>query len=283
MVFRALENQRVGCKMYFDFYQLKEAPFNITPDPRFLFFTRQHRDAFDLMRYGIEHHRGFILLVGEVGSGKTTLCRALLASLPRQVHPALVLNPMLTATQLLRAILHDLGLVSNSRDRLYLVGQLNEYLLQRAAEGMTVAVCIDEAQNLAPEAMEQVRLLSNLETDQSKLLQIVLIGQPELKGRLARPELRQLRQRISVNCELQPLDADEVGLFLAYRLQTAGAPNPRLFEEPAVRLVHRHAGGIPRLINAIGDRALLAGYVARAPRITKREVERAVHDLGDLL
>jgi general secretion pathway protein A len=206
-----------------------------------------------------------------------------LASLPQNVHAALILNPMLTATQLLRAVLRDLGLQASSRDRLHLVGQLNEYLLERSAEGVNVVVFIDEAQNLAPEVMEQVRLLSNLETDQHKLLQIVLVGQPELKERLAQPELRQLRQRILVRCELKPLTADEVGQYLAYRLQIAGAPKPWLFEEPAARLAHKHAAGIPRLINAIGDRALLAGYVARVPRITKREVERAVQDLGDLL
>ena len=269
--------------MYLDFYQLKEAPFNVTPDPRFLFFANHHREAFDLVRYGIEHRRGFIVLIGEVGSGKTTLCRAVLASLPSQIHAALVLNPMLTATQLLRAVLRDLGLEVSSRDRLHLVGQLNEYLLQRAAEGINIAVFIDEAQNLTSDVMEQIRLLSNLETDQHKLLQIVLVGQPELKERLALPELRQLRQRILVRCELQPLNVAEVGQYLAYRLQIAGAPEPWLFDESAVRLVHKHAAGIPRLINAIGDRALLAGYIARVSRITKGEVERAIHDLGDLL
>ena len=269
--------------MYLEFYQLKEAPFNVTPDPRFLFFTDHHRDAFDLIRFGIEHRKGFIVLTGEVGSGKTTLCRAVLSSLPQQVHAALVLNPMLTATQLLRAVLRDLGLEANSRDRLHLVGQLNEYLLQRAAEGLNVAVFIDEAQNLAPEVLEEVRLLSNLETDQHKLLQIVLIGQPELKERLALPELRQLRQRILVRCDLKPLTAEEVGQYLAFRLQVAGAVEPWLFEEPAARLIHKQANGIPRVINALGDRSLLAGYVARAPRITRKEVERALQDLGDLL
>lgn len=269
--------------MYLDFYQIKEAPFNVTPDPRFLFFSNQHREAFELIRFGIEQRKGFIVLTGEVGSGKTTLCRAVLAGLPKQIHAALVLNPMLTATQLLRAILRDLGLEANSRDRLQLMGQMNEYLLQRAAEGFNVAVFIDEAQNLMPEVLEQVRLLSNLETDQHKLLQIVLIGQPELKTRLAMPELRQLRQRILVKCELKALTAEEVGQYLAFRLQVAGAPNPWLFEDLAVRLVQKKAAGIPRVINAIGDRALLAGYVARAPHITKAEVERAVQDLGDLL
>ena len=269
--------------MYLDYYQLKELPFNVTPDPRFLFFAPRHREAFELVRYGIEHRKGFIVLCGEVGSGKTTLCRAVLASLPTQVQAALVLNPLLTATQLIRALLQDLGLPSDSRDRLKLIDLLNQHLLARAREGMNVAVIIDEAQNLAPEAMEQVRLLSNLETDQHKLLQIVLAGQPELKARLALPELRQLRQRILVSCELEPLDEAEVAHYLAFRLGVAGAATPDLFEPPAIRLVHRHSGGIPRLINALADRALMAGFVAAVTRIGKKEVVRALEDLGDLL
>jgi general secretion pathway protein A len=269
--------------MYLDFYRLKEAPFNVTPDPRFLFFSAQHREAFELLRYGIEHRKGFIALTGEVGSGKTTLTRALLASLPDNVHAALVLNPLVTTTQLLRAILHDLGCEARSRDRLQLVGQLNDYLLRESAAGRNIAVILDEAQNLSPEVLEQVRLLSNLETDQHKLMQLVLVGQPELKARLARPELRQLRQRILVRCELHALTADEVGQYLAFRLQVAGVADPWLFEEPAARLLHRHAAGLPRVINALADRALLAGYVARAPRITRAEVERAVKDLGEWL
>ena len=269
--------------MYLEFYQLKEPPFNVTPDPRFLFFASRHREAFDLVRYGIEQRKGFIVLCGEVGSGKTTLCRAVLASLPAQVQAALVLNPLLTETQLIRAILQDLGLPSASRDRLNLIDQLNSFLLQRAREGLNVAVIIDEAQNLTPAVMEQIRLLSNLETDQHKLLQIVLAGQPELKARLALPELRQLRQRILVACELLPLNEVEVACYLSYRLQVAGATAPDLFDPPATRLVHRHSGGIPRLINALADRALMAGFVAAAARIGKKEVIRAVEDLGGLL
>jgi general secretion pathway protein A len=269
--------------MYKDFYQLKEAPFNVTPDPRFLFYSARHREAFDLLRFGIDQRKGFIALTGEVGSGKTTLIRAVLASLPESVHAALVLNPMVTATQLLRAILRDLGLDAPSRDRLHLVDQLNAHLLRQAAAGRNVVVFLDEAQDFAPDVLEQLRLLSNLETDQHKLMQLVLVGQPELKARLREPELRQLRQRILVRCDLRALTAEEVGQYLAFRLQVAGAPDPWLFEEAAARLVHRHAAGIPRVINALADHALLAGYVARVPRIARAEVERAVEDLGDWL
>jgi len=269
--------------MYQDFYQLKEAPFNVTPDPRFLFYSTQHREAFDLLRFGIEQRKGFILLTGEVGSGKTTLTRAVLASLPANIHSALVLNPMVTVTQLLRSILRDLGLSARSHDRLDLIGQLNEHLLRQATEGRNVVVFLDEAQDFAADVLEQLRLLSNLETDQHKLMQLVLVGQPERKARLRETELRQLRQRILVRCELRALTAEEVGQYLAFRLQVAGAPDPGLLEETASRLVHQHAAGIPRVINAIADHTLLAGYVARAPRITRAEVERAVADLGDWL
>ncbi len=266
--------------MYLDFYQLKEAPFNVTPDPRFLFFSPQHREAFDLLRYGIEQRKGFIVLTGEVGSGKTTLTRALLGSLPDNIHAALILNPLVTTTQLLRAILHDLGSEARSRDRLQLVGQLNEYLLRESAAGRNIAVILDEAQNLTPDVLEQLRLLSNLETDQHKLMQLVLVGQPELRVRLGQPDFRQLRQRILVRCELRALTEEEVGQYLAFRLQVAGAPDPWLFEEPAARFLHRHAAGLPRVLNTLADRALLAGYVGRTPRITHREVERAVQDMG---
>lgn len=269
--------------MYLDFYQLKEAPFNVTPDPRFLFYSAHHREAFDLLRFGIDQRKGFIALTGEVGSGKTTLVRAVLASLPENIHAALVLNPMVTATQLLRAILRDLGLEAHSRDRLHLVGQLNEHLLKESSEGRNVVVFLDEAQDFEPEVLEQLRLLSNLETDRHKLMQLVLVGQPELKARLREPNLRQLRQRILVRCELRALTIEEVGRYLAFRLQVAGAPDPWLFDEPAAHLVHRHAEGIPRVINAIADHALLAGYVARKPRITRAEVELAMKDLGDWL
>ena len=266
--------------MYLEYYQLKEAPFNVTPDPRFLFFSPQHREAFELLRYGIEQRRGFIVLTGEVGSGKTTLTRAILASLPANVRAALVLNPLVTATQLLRAILRDLGCEATSRDRLQLIGQLNAFLLRESAAGRNIAVILDEAQDLTTDILEQLRLLSNLETDQQKLLQLVLVGQPELHTRLAQPELRPLRQRILVRCELRALTLDEVGQYLAFRLEVAGAPEPRLFDDAAVQLLHEHAAGLPRVINALADRALLAGYVVRAPRITRAEAERAVQDLG---
>lgn len=261
--------------MYEAFFGLNELPFNITPDPRFLYFSPRHREAFSHLVYGITNRRGFIELVGEVGAGKTTLCRAVLQHLPKTVQTALILNPSLSATQLLRAILNDLGLAPKGRDRLAYIEQLNAYLLEMTKAGNNVALFIDEAQNLLPEVMEQVRLLSNLETDQHKLLQIVLVGQPELEERLARRELRQLRQRITVRCRLTTLDEREVGEYIAHRLKVAGAPVDVGFEPDAIRLVSKYAKGTPRVINTICDRTLLAAYVAQARIVTSAHVKRA--------
>jgi general secretion pathway protein A len=268
--------------VYNEFYGLREAPFNITPDPRFLYFSPRHRDAFDQLRYGIEERRGFIELIGEVGAGKTTLCRAVLSQLPKSVLTALVLNPSLSGTQLMRAILHDLGLPARGKDRLGYIEQLNDYLLRMSVEGFNVAVFIDEAQNLSPETMEQVRLLSNLETDQHKLMQIVLVGQPELDTRLGRHDLRQLRQRIMVRCRLHPLNEEETAGYIAHRLRVAGAGPEVTFAPDAVHLVFHHAQGIPRITNTICDRTLLAGYVDGAHTLNSGHVRQAIEDFEHL-
>lgn len=267
-------------EMYQEFYGLKEEPFSITPDPRYIYFSPRHKEAFDLLTYAISHRRGFIELSGEVGAGKTTLIRGVLQSLPGHIHTALVLNPSLTETQLLRAILNDLGLTVKGRDRLSYIEQLNNYLLFMAKEGMIVAVFIDEAQDLHPGVMEQIRLLSNLETDQHKLLQIVLSGQPELRDLLNRHELRQLKQRISVRCHLSPLNVTETAEYIAHRLRVAGAEDGAVqFAPEAVSLIFAHAKGTPRLINTICDRAMLAGYVAGTRLIGRDEASRAVSEV----
>ncbi len=265
--------------MYLEFYGLKEFPFNITPDPRFIFFSEQHKTAFDHLIYGIENRKGFIELTGEVGSGKTTLCRAVLSNLSRNVRTALVLNPSLTESQLLRAILHDFGLKPKGRDRLSCIEQLNEFLLGQITEGYNVAVIIDEAQDLPPDVMEQIRLLSNLETDQHKLMQIVLAGQPELHARLGQPEFRQLRQRITVTCRLAPLNEQDTARYIAHRLAVAGGGADVGFDAGAVRLVYKHSGGIPRLMNAVCDNAMLAGYVAQKRTVGASEVKKAIAHL----
>lgn len=265
--------------MYLEYYNLKEYPFSITPDPRFLYFAPHHKEAYDHLMYGIKQRKGFIELTGEVGSGKTTLCRAVLANLDNEVETALILNPSLTETQLLRAMLNDFGLEVKGRDRLAYIEKLNEFLLEQNRERMNVALVIDEAQDLSPQVMEQVRLLSNLETDQQKLIQIVLCGQPELKKRLARPDLRQLRQRITVRYHIPPLAQEDTIMYIRHRLWIAGSDRSIVFDSGAVREIYKYSKGCPRIINAVCDNALLAGYVARTNKIGTGCVKKAVRQL----
>lgn len=266
--------------MYLDFYGLKEPPFNITPDPRFLYFSPQHREGYDHLLYGIRERKGFIQLTGEVGSGKTTLCRAVLEELGKDVETALILNPMLSETQLIRAILNDFGLEASGCDRLACVEKLNEFLLVKYRQNINVAVLIDEAQDLSPAVLEQLRLLSNLETDQHKLLQIVMCGQPELEQRLAREDLRQLRQRITIRYHLTPLTQEDTWQYIYHRLTVAGRTEGGVeFEPAAVREIYRYARGCPRVINALCDNALLAGYVAGTWKVDGRCVRRAIQQL----
>ncbi len=235
--------------MYLNYYNLKEHPFSITPDPRFLYFTRHHREAYDHLLYGITHRKGFIELTGEVGSGKTTLCRAVLNGLGENVITALVLNPSLTHVQILRSILSDLGMRDPGNDALNCISSLNRFLIEQNLRGNIVAVLIDEAQDLSIPMMEQIRLLSNLETDQHKLLQIVLCGQPELRSLLATHEMRQLRQRITVRYHIPPLTRAETGEYILHRLSLAGNEHRINFDTSALRALHRYAGGCPRIIN----------------------------------
>jgi general secretion pathway protein A len=270
--------------MYLDFFQLNEFPFNVTPDPRFLFFSERHREAFDSLLYGVEHRKGFIVLTGEVGCGKTTICRSVLNNLPGTTHSAFILNPSLTASQLVRSILHDLGIEPKGGDKLVHIAQLNRFLLQCLEKGENVAVIIDESQNLDPQLMEQVRMLSNLETDQHKLMQIILSGQPELKERLRRPELRQLRQRVMVHCDLAPLTTVETALYIQHRLKIAGADDPgSIFQSAAIQQIHDRADGIPRQINTICDRALLSAYIRKDLQVTLQDVANALAELSSLI
>ena len=265
--------------MYNDFYGFSEAPFSITPDPRFLFFSARHQEAFNHLLFGIRERKGFIQLTGEVGAGKTTLCRALLEELGEETRTALILNPVLTATQLLRAVLAELGVEIGRVDRARCLEELNRYLLEQVASGRDVVLIIDEAQDLSSELLEQVRLLSNLETDQRKLLQIVLIGQPELREMLDQRRLRQLRQRITVRYHLGSLSREETERYIRYRLLIAGANSRPTLSRWALGCIHRYSGGVPRLINAVADKTLLAGYVAGADHLRARHVRRAVREL----
>ena len=270
--------------MYLDYFGFREEPFSITPDPRFLFLTSQHREALNHMLYGIRQRKGFICLTGEVGTGKTTLCRALLRRLGYRYRTALILNPMLTETQLLRAVVDEFGIQTKRRDRLGYMNLLNRFLLDTNAAGQDAVVIIDEVQDMPLRTLEMTRLLSNLETESQKLLQIILVGQPELRELLARPTLRQLAQRITVRFHLRPMDRDDTERYLRHRLSVAvraeGGP-PVWFDRAAVQEIFRHSRGTPRLVNAIGDKALLAGYVYGTSRIDKRLVRLAVKELKE--
>lgn len=265
--------------MYLDYYGLKEPPFDITPNPRFLFYTAKHREAFNHMLYGIRERKGFVQLTGEVGAGKTTLCRAVLEKLGDQFATALILNPVLDADQLMKAIAMEFGLQVEGRDRLETVAILNKFLLDQVHRDRDVVLIIDEAQDLTNDLLEQVRLLSNLETDDRKLLQIVLMGQPELRDRLNDPGLRQLRQRITVRYHLSPLKRREISRYVLHRLQISGANGAPNFTTMALWKIYRYSQGVPRLINAVCDKCLLAGYVQQAEWITIGMVRLAIREL----
>lgn len=265
--------------IYNDFYGFREQPFNITPDPRFLFYGELHREAFNHLLFGVKERKGFIQVTGEVGAGKTTLCRAFLEGLGDEFTTALILNPCLTSFQLVRTVLSELGLKTPSNDRVRALETLNQFLLSELEVGRDVVLIIDEAQDLSPELLEQVRLLSNLETDQRKLLQIVLIGQPELRDLLASPRLRQLHQRITVRYHLGALSSPETKHYILHRLHVAGSNARPTFDSWALRRIHSYSGGIPRLINVVCDKTLLAGYVDGEPHLTSRHVRRAVREL----
>lgn len=265
--------------VYLEYYGLTESPFDITPNPRFLFFSAKHREAFNHLLYGIRERKGFVQLTGEVGSGKTTICRALLEQLGPNYSTALILNPVLNPDQLMKAIAMEFGLEVKGLDRLETVAVLNQFLLEQAEKGREVVLIIDEAQDLTNELLEQVRLLSNLETDDCKLLQIVLMGQPELRHRLNDHRLRQLRQRITVRYHLTPLSRTEMSQYIQHRLQISGSKGLPSFTGWALWRVHRYSKGIPRLVNALCDKSLLAGYVQQKDRIDYRTVGLAINEL----
>ncbi|HEY0505865.1 MAG TPA: AAA family ATPase [Lysobacter sp.] len=268
--------------MYLEHYGLSEPPFSITPDPRFVFLSERHRDALAHLLFAIGQggSGGFVQLTGEVGTGKTTLCRLLLEQVPPNTQVALVLNPRLTPVELLETICEELhvGLDGRRGSTKALVDALNARLLDAYAQGMRVVLVIDEAQNLSVEALEQVRLLTNLETPTQKLLQIVLLAQPELRDMLARQDLRQLAQRITARYHLMPLDEAETGEYLRHRYRIAGGQRFP-FDAAAVKRLHLHSGGVPRLVNAIAERSLLAGYAHDVAMLDARWVDRAAAEV----
>jgi general secretion pathway protein A len=267
--------------MYKSFYNLQRNPFEITPDPSFLFPTKRHNEALASLYYGVTAHRGFVVLTGEVGTGKTLILRSLLGLLQRRdVAFALIFNPTLSPLEFMRYIARDFGLAVGDKAKDELIHVLNGFLLQRHQKGLTTILVVDEAHHLSAEILEEIRLLTNLETSQQKLLQIVLAGQPELDQKLDSYELRQLKQRIALRCHLDALSLHETTEYMRRRLQIAGAPTAgEIFPGPAIEAVFRHSRGIPRLVNTICENALLAGYAKQSATITPEIIDRVARDL----
>jgi general secretion pathway protein A len=265
--------------VYTKTFGLREKPFTIAPNPRFLFLSTQHQEALDHLRYGIQERMGFVVLTGEVGTGKTTLLRSLLDSLGGDTDTAFVFNTRISAKQLLKQILTDLGQEAAGLEKEEMVEALNEFLLGQLQRQRNTVVVIDEAQNLGPEVLEELRLLSNLETEDAKLLQILLVGQPELNYLLNLPQLRQLRQRITVMYHLQPLSLEETGEYIRHRLAVAGARRTDLFTVEAVQGIHFYARGYPRLINILCDRSLLAAYADERSQVDRELVDEVQREM----
>lgn len=268
--------------MYLQYFGLREAPFSIAVNPRYLFMSHRHRDALAHLLYGVGAGGAFVVLTGEVGTGKTTINRCLLEQLPDNTDIAVVLNPALSATELLASVCDELGIEypSGATTLKMLTDRLHRYLLDNHARGHKTVLLIDEAQHLGVEVLEQIRLLTNLETDSEKLLHIILIGQPELATMLGRPELRQLNQRVTARFNLEPLSREETSAYIRHRLQVAGlAPGADPFPPAVVRGIYRHSRGVPRVINLLCDRLLLGAYGRRATRVSPRLLRAAVSEV----
>jgi general secretion pathway protein A len=267
--------------MYLSHFALREAPFSITPDPRFLYMSARHREALAHLIYGVGERGGFVQLTGEVGTGKTSVCRCLLEQLPPKVDVALVLNPRLSPVELLAVICDELRIpypagTTSSRE---LVDRLQRHLLEAHGRGQRTVLILDEAQNLTPDVLEEVRLLTNLETTTEKLLQIILIGQPELAAILEQPKLRQLAQRVTARYHLEPLSRADTRAYVQHRLAVAGRRSQTIFSEAALRMLHRQSYGIPRMINAMADRALLGAFARDRAHVDAATVRRAADEV----
>lgn len=255
--------------MYREFFGFSEKPFTITPNPQFIYLSEQHREAFAHLLYGIDSHAGFIAMTGEVGTGKTTVLRTLLTQLdPEKYRSALIFNPCLSGEQLLASICREFGVEAAECNSFGYLDALNQYLVEQHGAARTVVLVVDEAQNLAPEVLEQVRMISNLETERDKLIQIILAGQPELNDILARHDLRQLNQRITVRCHLTPMDIIDTGDYIRHRLKVSGCRIPGLFTPGSIKHIYRFSSGVPRLINVICEQALVMTWIQELHNVT---------------
>ena len=264
--------------MYKSFYGLKEKPFNLNPDPSYLFWSTGHENAYTHLEYAITENKGFGIITGEVGSGKTTLINHLINKIPKDLHLALINNPDVNPTQLLKMICQEYELVSTNDDKTALLEHIYQFLLQIYANQQRAILIIDEAQNLPTETIEEIRMLSNLETEKEHLIQIILVGQPELKEKLQRRSLRQFTQRVSVHAHLGGLTADDVSRYIRHRLKIAGADNPELFTEEAIQALYTYSEGIPRLINILCDTALVYGFADELQSIDRSVIDHVLAD-----
>ncbi|RKY31893.1 MAG: ATPase [Candidatus Omnitrophota bacterium] len=268
-------------KMYTKFYGLNERPFNVTSDPAFFYLSRKHQEALAHLYYGISQRKGILVVTGEIGTGKTTLCRFFLNKISENIKTAFILNTFFSTNELLEAIVKDFGITAWQRSSLSFINELNKFLLKESRNGNNVVLIIDEAQNLSEEQLEQVRLLSNLETEKDKLIQIVLSGQPELHQKLNLHSLRQLNQRIMVRYHISSLEEDEVRSYIEHRLQIAGSSNELHFNDEAVSKITSFSKGVPRLINILCDRALLAGFVEEKHTIDLPIVDKCIREINN--
>jgi general secretion pathway protein A len=265
--------------MYKEFFGLKANPFNVNPDPRYLFLTRHTEEALACLTYGIQSRKGFVLLTGEVGTGKTTLINKLLEWLRlQQVSTAFIFNSRLNVTQFLDFTMADFGIACESHLKSQILMRLNNWLLDRYRAGETAVLIIDEAQNLSDEVLEEIRMLTNLETFTEKLLQIVLVGQPELEEKLRQPHLRQLRQRVTLRAKTHPLTIEETQAYVVQRLRIAGSDGREIFQPASIDLVHRFSGGIPRLINLLCEHALVSAFVDQQKTVVQAVIEAVARD-----
>ncbi len=265
--------------MYENFYKLNARPFNVTPDPRFLFLSESHKEALANLLYGIQERKGFVLLTGEVGTGKTTLLHTLIGRLEEDTKTAFIFNTRLGPRDFFHYMFEEFGLPFEARTKSECLVALNNFLIERLGKGKNTVLIVDEAQNLDPSILEEIRLMSKLDTPTEKLIQILLVGQPELAEKLSLRELRQLRQSISVRYNIRPLSREETRAYVITRLRIAGNPHDKIFDEKAVDVVFQLSGGIPRLINLVCDSALLAGFARGDRQLNAELVQDSVRDL----